>query len=95
MNEMMLAAISANAKDEDKAIDHLNQMELAYYVFEPFLDEKTSAEVVAKYTEFTHLCLKFTKADPASEEYKNLVDQLVSIKTYFRVRLFTVLFARR
>jgi hypothetical protein len=59
MNDMMLAATSANAGDEDKTLDHLNRMELDYYAFEPFLDEKTSADVVDKYMEFARLCLRF------------------------------------
>ena len=95
MNEMMLAAISANAKDEDKTLDHINQMETAYYLFEPFLNETQRTEVFQKYREFANLCSKFAKADHSSEEYKSLLAQIASIKTYYRIHLFTFIFAEK
>ena len=95
MHEMMLAAFAANAKDDNQTLDHLNQMESAYYIFEPFLDEKMRTAAFEKYKQFAELCTKFVSADHASQDYKDLLGQMVSIRTYFRVELFADLFTRK
>lgn len=92
MDEMMSAAYFANAKDDDKTFDHLNRMEIAFYAFEPFLDKAAGAETFKNYKKFAELCAQLAGADHASQDYKDMITKIASIKTDFRVRLFSDLF---
>lgn len=95
MDELVLAAIAANRRDEDLTRDHLNKMESAYYQFEPFLGRELSGDVFKRFDEFTAACLKMARkpARDQGDAGTAFVDQVGQLKTYFRTSLYESLFS--
>lgn len=94
MNQLMLAAIAANDRDERTVLDHINRMEAAYYQFEPFLLGPSRVSIFRKYNEFSSACLALVKSNREGNEagYVSFVQQVAQLKGYFRTELFGALF---
>ena len=94
MNQLMLAAIASNARDETLALDHITKMEAAYYQMEPFLKIEKRAEIFKRYTDFADACSRLVKSKPAGADaaYESFVRDAARLKFYFRTELYNALF---
>jgi hypothetical protein len=103
MSQLGEAALAAFSGNQAKTLEHLNRMEAAYFVMEPFLGDRRNA-IWLKFFEFSAMCseqamrpavigVDVSKID--REAYKAATNQIGAYKHYFNENLFALLFLEK
>ena len=91
------AATSAPAHEKEKVFNELTQAEQAYFLFEPFLDNETRADILKRMANFGRLCIQRVDGSFGNDtaEGQDFLKQIASEKAAFDIVLYEILFGNK